>query len=27
VDESIAIFRTGKTQFEVSGLLYTRLRA
>jgi hypothetical protein len=27
VDEGIAIFRTGMTQFEVSGLLYARLRA
>jgi uncharacterized protein YpuA (DUF1002 family) len=25
--EGIAIFRTGMTQFEVSGLLYTQLRA
>jgi hypothetical protein len=27
VSEGIAIFRTGQTQFEVSGLLYSRLRA
>ncbi len=27
VDEGIAIFITDKTQFEVSGLLYTKLRA